>query len=107
MFSARFVKQDEKDEVKDEVELDTSFEFNRNEAYFDPNTNSLGFQLEHQILNQETKDSRWRFFKSNSMAIFFYKTTELEASSYVKIPLRTSNTLKFKKMMNIVSVGRF
>ena len=50
-------------------------------------------QLEHQIQIRETKDSGWIFDKINSMKISFYKTTELNGTSYVKIPLRTSAIL--------------
>ena len=33
--------------------------------------------LEYQIQKKETKDSAWRFDKSNSMTKYFYKTTEM------------------------------
>ena len=44
-------------------------------------------QLEHQIPIQETEESGWIFDKINSMKVRFYKTSELNGSSYVKIPL--------------------
>ena len=53
-------------------------------------------QLEHQIQIQETKESGWIFDKINSMKIRFYKTIELNGSSYVKIPLRTNALLNLK-----------
>ena len=46
--------------------------------------------LEQQIQNQEMKSSGWNFDKVNSMTIYFYKTGEINGSSYVKIPLRSS-----------------
>ena len=39
------------------------------------------------------KDSGWRIDEINSMTIYFYKTTVMNGSSYVKIPLRSSATL--------------
>ena len=39
------------------------------------------------------KDSGWRFDKLFSMTIFFHKTTEMNCSNYVKIPLRSNGIL--------------
>ena len=67
-------------------------------------------QLEHQMQQQEMKDSGWRFDKINSMTIYFYKTGELNGSNNVKIQLRSSAILNIeneKMMINIVSYGRF
>ena len=50
-------------------------------------------QLENQIQIQETKESGWIFDKINSMKTSFNKTGELNGSSYVKIPLRSSAVL--------------
>ena len=52
--------------------------------------------LEFQIQQQEMKDSGWRFDKINSMIIYFYKTTEMNGSNYVKIPLRSSAILNIE-----------
>ena len=49
--------------------------------------------LEHQIQQQEMKNSGWRFDKINSMRIYFYKTTEMNGSNYIKIPLRSNAIL--------------
>ena len=54
-------------------------------------------QLEQQIQNQETKDSGWGCDKINSRTIYFHKTTELNSSSHLKIPLRSSAILNFEK----------
>ena len=53
-------------------------------------------QLKHQIDIQETKESGWIFDKINSMKISFYKTTEINRSSYVKNLLRSSAILNFQ-----------
>ena len=39
------------------------------------------------------KNSGWRFDKVNSMTIYFFKTGEMNGSSYVKTPLRTNAIL--------------
>ena len=49
--------------------------------------------LEHQTQQNEIKDSGWRFDKTNSMKIYFYKTGEMNGSKYVKIPLRSNAIL--------------
>ena len=54
-------------------------------------------QLEHQIESQETKESGWIFDKITSMKIRFYKTGELNVSSYIKIPLRSNALIINKK----------
>ena len=53
-------------------------------------------QLQHQIQNQEMKESGWNFDKINSMKILFYKTGNINGSSYVKIPLRSFAILNIK-----------
>ena len=53
-------------------------------------------QIEHQIQVQETKESGWIFDKINSMKLRFYKTEELNGSSYVKIPLRSNALINIK-----------
>ena len=49
--------------------------------------------LEHQIQQQEMKDSTWRFDKINSMIIYFYKTGELNGLYYIKNSLRSNAIL--------------
>ena len=53
-------------------------------------------QLEHQIQNQEMKESGWIFDKINSTRISFYETGKLKGSSYVKIPLRSNAILNIE-----------
>ena len=53
-------------------------------------------QLEQQIQNQVMKESGWIFHKVNSMKLSFYKSTELDGTSYVKVPLRSSAILNIQ-----------
>ena len=51
---------------------------------------------EQEIQNHETKGSEWRFQKSISMPIHFYKSTELNGSNFLKISLSFSAILTFQ-----------
>ena len=89
-FSASFYKINEEDQRSDEIELFINLNINNNLTETDVNNIDVKSQIEHQIQVQETKESGWIFNKNNSMKIRFYKTEELNGSSYVKIPLRSN-----------------
>ena len=93
LFSASFYKINEEDQRNNEIELYINLKNNNNLTESDIDNIDIRSQIEHQIQIQETKESGWIFEKINSMKISFYKTTELNGSSYVKIPLRTSAIL--------------
>ena len=46
--------------------------------------------LEHEIQQQEMKDSGLVFDKINSVILSFYKTGEINGQSFVRIPLRSN-----------------
>ena len=69
VFSARFDKQDEDNQVLDETELFINLNINHNLTETDINNIDVKSPLEHQIQQQEMKDSGWRFDKINSMII--------------------------------------
>ena len=93
MFSERFDKQDEEDQLLDETELFINLNIIQNLTQSDLDRIDIRFPLEHQIQRQEMKDSGWRFEKNNSMTIYFYKTDEMNGSNYIKIPLRSNAIL--------------
>ena len=93
VFSARFDKQDENNQVLDETELVINLNINHNLTRTDIDNIDIRSPLEHQIQQQEMKDSGWRFDKINSMTIDFYKTNEMNGSNYIKIPLRSNAIL--------------
>ena len=93
LFSASFYKINEEDQRNIEIELYINLKINNNLTESDIDNIDIRSQIEHQIQIQEIKESGWIFDKINSMKISFYKTTELDGSSYVKIPLRTSAIL--------------
>ena len=95
-FSVSFYKINEEDQRSDEIEIYINLNINNNLTESDIDNIDIESQLEHQIQVQETKESGWIFDKINSMKIKFYKTGELNASSYVKIPLRSSAILNIQ-----------
>ena len=96
VFSARFDKQDEDGQLLDETELFINLNINHNLTQSDIDNINITFPLEHQIQQQEMKDSGWRFDKLYSMTIYFYKTTEMNGSNYIKIPLRSNAILNIE-----------
>ena len=93
LFSASFYKINEEDQRNNEIELYINLNRNHNLTESDIDNIDVRSQLEHQIQNQEMKESGWTFDKINSMKISFYKTTEMNGTSYVKIPLRSNAIL--------------
>ena len=93
VFSARFDKQDEDGQLLDEIELFINLNMNYNITQSDIDNIDIKSPLEHQIQKQEMKDSGWRFDKITSMTIYFYETTEMNGSNYIKIPLRSNAIL--------------
>ena len=96
VFSARFDKQDEDNQILDGTELFISLNINQNLTSSDLDNINITIPLERQIQQQEMKDSGWRFDKINSMTIFFYKTSEMNGSNYIKIPLRSNAILSIE-----------
>ena len=93
VFSARFDKQDEDNQILDETELFINLNISQNLTQSDLDNINITFPLERQIQTQEKKESGWRFDKINSMTIYFYKTNEMNGLNYNKIPLRSNAIL--------------
>ena len=77
----------EEDQRSDETELYINLNINHNLTETDNKNIDVKSQLQHQIQIQLSKESGWIFDKSNSMKKILY---EINGSSYVKIPLRSS-----------------
>ena len=93
VFSARFNKQDEDNQVLDDTELFSNLNINQNLTQSDLDKIDIRSPLEYQIQKQEMKNCGWRLDKLYSMTIYFYKTNEMNGSNYVKNPLRTNAIL--------------
>ena len=98
VFSARFDKQDEDNQVLDETELFINLNFIHNLTESDLDKIDFRSPVEHQIQQQEMKYSGCRFDKINSMAINFYKTGELNGSNFVKTLLRSNAILNIENI---------
>ena len=83
-------------EILDQTELFRNLKINHNLTESDLKYFKIRWDLERQIQNQELKDSSWRFDKIISMTIYFYKTQELNGSSYVKLLLRSNALLNIQ-----------
>ena len=81
----------------DEIDLYLNFKINHNLTESDIDKINVSFQLEHQSQTQEMKNSDWRFDEIFLMTIYFYKTTEMNGSSCVRMQLRSSAVLIIEK----------
>ena len=91
VFSAKFDKQDEDNQVSDKTELFINFNISHNLTESDLDKIDIKSPLEHQLQQQEMKDSGWRFGKIIYLTVYFYKTVEMNGLSYVKSSLRISD----------------
>ena len=83
-------------ELLDETELFINLKMNHNLTESDLKKINVQWDLERQIQQQEMKDSGWRFDKIISMTIYFYKTQELNGTSYIEIPIRSNAILNIQ-----------
>ena len=96
MFSARFDKQDENNQVLDETEFLVNLKVYHNLTKSDLDNIDIKSPLDDQIQPQQMKDSGWRFDNINSMTVYFYNTGQMNSSNYVKIPLRSNAILNIE-----------
>ena len=96
LFSASFYKNNEEDQRYNEIELYINLKIKINLTESDIDNIDVRSQLEHQTQIQEAKESGCIFDKINSMKISFYKTVELNGTSYVNIPLRSNAILNIQ-----------
>ena len=98
VFSARFDKQNEDNQVLDETELFINLNIIHNLTQTDIDNIDIKSPLEHQIQIQEMKESGWRFDKIESMTVYFSKTSEMDGRSYFKILLRSNAILNIENI---------
>ena len=96
IFLACLYKIKEEDQRCDETEFFIIFNFNQNLTESDIDNDDVKSQLEHQIQIQETKEIGWIFDKYNSRKIRLSKTGDLNGSSYVNLPLRSSALINIR-----------
>ena len=107
VFSARFDKQDENDQVLDETELFSNLKINHKLTESDLDKNDIKSPLEHQIQKQELKDSGWRFDEINSITKCFHKLVKWMVQIMLKILWDQRLSWLLETMINIVSYGQY
>ena len=90
IIPASFYIINEDDQRSDEIELYINLNINHNLTESDIDNINFKSQVKHKIQIQETKASGWIFDINNSKKIRFYKTAEMDGSSYVKILSKSS-----------------
>ena len=66
---------------------------NQDFTLFDIDNVDIRSKMERKVQNQEGKNSAWRFEKANPMIRCFFKTSDINESSYVKNPTGRSGVL--------------
>ena len=69
IFSARFDKQNEDNQVSDETKIFDNLNANNNLTDTDLDNIDTESPLKHQVQQQDMKYSGWRFDKSNSVIV--------------------------------------
>ena len=93
VFSARFDTQTEDNQLLKETELYINININHTLTDNDLDKINVRFALEDQIQTEEIEELGWIFDRNISLIIDFDKIGEMNGSSYVKIPLRSSAIL--------------
>ena len=95
-FLVLFNKSGEDNEITSEIELPITLSNTHNLTQSQIDNINIRWDLENRIQSIEMKESGWNFQRINTMGISFYKSGELNRSSYVKVPLRSSAILNIE-----------
>ena len=95
-FMLLFYKFEEDGDIKREAEMTVTLNMTNNLTQSDIDNVDIQWDLEARKQNLEMRDSGWNFQRVNSMTISFYNTGNMDGSSYVKIPLRSSAIVNIK-----------
>ena len=87
-FIVLFNKFGEEDEIISEIELPITLSITDNLTQSEIDNIIIQWTLENTIQAVEMEESGWNFQRINTLSISFYKSGELNGSSYVKNPLR-------------------
>ena len=97
VLTAKFDKQDEDHRKLNETQSYNNLNIIQNFAESDIDNFDIRSQLERQKQIHEIKLTGWRFDKTISMTIQFYKASELNCSRYVNILLSSSARINIEK----------
>ena len=99
-FLVLFIKYGEDNEITSEIELPITLSITHNLTQSQIDNINIQWNLENRIRSIEMKESGWNFQRNNTLTISLYKSGELNGSSYVKIPLRSSALVHIKNNDN-------
>ena len=98
LFSATFYKIIEEDQRNNETDLFINLNVYDILTESDIDIIDVIFELEYQVQNHETKKSGWIFDRINSVNLSIYNIGEINGSSYVEFPLRSSAFLNIENI---------
>ena len=95
-FMLLFYKFEEDGDIRKEAEMTINLNMTNNLTQSEIDNVNVQWDLEARKQNLEMQESGWVFQRVNSMTISFYNTGNMDGSSYVKIPLRSSAIVNIK-----------
>ena len=95
-FMLLLYKFEEDGDIRKEVEMTINLNMTNNLTQSEIDNVDIQWDLESRKQNIEMQESGWVFQRVISMTISFYNTGNMDGSSYVKIPLRSSALLNIK-----------
>ena len=95
-FMLLFYKFEENGDIRKEAEMTINSNMINNLTQSEIDNIDIQWNFEARKQNLEMRESGWIFQRVNSMTISFYNTGNMDGSSYVKIPLRSSALLNIK-----------
>ena len=99
-FMLLFNKFEEDGDIRRETEMTITLNMIINLTQSEIDNVNIQWEVEARKQNLEIKESGWNFQKINSMTISFYSTGNMDGSSYVKVPIRSSAILNIKNNDN-------
>ena len=95
-FMLIFGKFEEDGDIRKEAEMTINLKMTKNLTQSEIDNVDIPWDLEARKQNLEMKESGWDFQRVISMTISFYNTGNMDGSSYIKVPLRSSAILNIK-----------
>ena len=95
-FMLLFYKFEEDGDIRKEAEMSINLNMTNNLTQSEIDNVNVQWDLESRKQNLEMQESGWVFQRVNSMTKSFYNTGNMDGSSYVKIPLRSSAIVNIK-----------
>ena len=91
-----FCKFEEDGDIRKEAEMTINLNMTNNLTQSEIDNVDIPWDLEARKQSLEMKECGWDFQRVNSMTISFYNTGNMDRSSYIEVPLRSSAILNIK-----------